>query len=86
MKAQINGKGFSAILSIEEGKVTDVDNESISVFKFKNWDHVKERCGRYGWEVIELPEITLHDVVDPGELTVTVNLNWPFPEDGTVES
>ena len=45
-------------LSIEEGKVTDVDNESISVFKFKNWDHVKERCGRYGWEVVEFPEVS----------------------------
>ena len=66
MKAQINGKGFSAILSIEEGKVTDVDNESISVFKFKNWDHVKERCGRYGWEVVEFPEVS--EEYSPGSI------------------
>jgi len=81
MKAQINGKGFTALLDIEEGKVVDIDNESISVFKYKNWESVKERCIRYGWEVLELPEITLFDAVDPGEQIATYYLDWPFPSD-----
>ena len=82
MKFQITGKSFTSIVEIEDGTVKDVDNESISVLKYKNWDKVKDDCKRWGWEVVEIPEIVLFDAVDPGEQIATVHIDWPFPTEG----
>ena len=62
MKFQITGKSFSSIVEIENGTVKDVDNESISVIKYKNWEQVQSDCKRWGWEVEEIPEVDMLNI------------------------
>ena len=64
----ISYKGGSGILEVEENVVKSVEDETLGVFQYKNWDHVKDRMHKYGWQIDEVPEIVVEDVVSA----------WPF--------
>jgi len=87
VKFHITGRGWSSIVTIEDGTVKDVDNDSIEILRYKNWEHVQKKCAEWGWEVEEIPEISVYDVVTPEATTfichtpTTIEACWPFPKE-----
>jgi hypothetical protein len=57
----IKTKNYIIVASVDEGKVVDI-GDTLSIWKYKNWEWCQKKIEEYGWdvrEVFNLGDITI---------------------------